>query len=76
MHCINGVTYMDPLWEEKATPSRWFGEAGTGQATRTAVRSEVILNPTVADPWLLAEINSSGYELQVRSLGSRPMVGR
>lgn len=75
MHCIDGVTRMDALWEEKANPSRWFGEAGTGQATRAAVRSGVILSPTVTHPWLLHEINPNGYKLTVRTLGNRPLLG-
>ena len=74
-HCIDGVTQIDPLWERNANPSWWFGEAGTSQATRAAVRSGFILNPTVTHPWLLHEINPTGYKMTVRSLGSRPLVG-
>ncbi len=75
MHCIDGVTRTDPLWERKADPSRWYGEAGTGQAARAAVRSGVILNPSVTHPWLLHAMNPTGYKLTVRSLGSRPLLG-
>lgn len=75
MHCIDGVTRTDPLWERKADPSRWFGEAGTGQATRAAVRSGFILNPTVTHEWLLHAINPTGYKLTVRHLNGRPLLG-
>lgn len=76
MHCIDGVTRTDPSWERKADPSRWFGEAGTGQATRAAVRSGFILNPTVTHPWLLHAMNPTGYKLVVRDLGERPLIGK
>jgi hypothetical protein len=75
MHCIDGVTRVDPLWERKADPSRWFGEAGTGQATRAAVRSGFLLNPSVTHPWLLHAVNPTGYKLVVRDLGARPLLG-
>lgn len=75
MHCVDGVTRIDPEWERKDSPSRWFGEAATGQATRSAVRSGFLLNPTVTHPWLLHELNPTGYKLTVRSLGSRPLIG-
>lgn len=75
LHCIDGVTRTDPLWESKASPSWWYGEAGTCQATRAAVRSGFILNAAVTHPWLLHEINSTGYKLTVRELGKRPLLG-
>lgn len=74
LHCIDGVTRTDPVWERKANPSYWFGEAGTAQAVRAAVRSGVILNPSVTHPWLLHRINTTGYELVPRRLG--PIYGR
>lgn len=75
MHCIDGVTRTDPLWEKKANPSRWYGEAGTGQAVRSAVRSGFVLNPTVTHQWLVHEINPTGYRLTPRELNGRPLLG-
>jgi hypothetical protein len=75
MHCIDGVTRTDPLWEKKDNPSRWFGEAGTAQATRSAVRSGFILNPTVTHDWIVDAINPTGYKLARRDLNGRPLLG-
>lgn len=75
MHCIDGVTRIDPVWERKADPSRWYGEAGTGQATRAAVRSGYILNPTVTHDWIIHAINPTGYKLTPRQLNGRPLLG-
>lgn len=74
LHCIDGVTRTDPVWERESNPSYWFGEAGTGQAVRAAVRCGVILNPAVTHPWLLHRINTTGYELKARHLG--PLYAR
>jgi hypothetical protein len=68
LHCIDGVTRTDPVWEKKANPSWWFGEAGTGQAVRAAVRSGFILNPAVTHEWLVHAINPTGYKLTPRRL--------
>lgn len=75
MHCIDAVTRTDAEWELKANPSRWFGEAGTGQAVRAAVRSGFILNPTVTHDWILDAINPTGFKLTPRSLNGRPLLG-
>lgn len=75
MHCIDGVTRTDPMWERKADPSRWFGEAGTAQATRAAVRSGFILNPAVTHDWIIPAINPTGYKLSPRNLNGRPLLG-
>jgi hypothetical protein len=75
MHCIDGVTRTDPAWERKADPSRWFGEAGTAQATRAAVRSGFILNPTVTHDWIVRAVNPTGYKLTPRTLNGRPLLG-
>lgn len=75
MHCIDGVTRIDAEWEKKANPSRWYGEAGTGQAVRAAVRSGFILNPTVTHEWLIHAINPTGYKLTPRNLNGRPLLG-
>jgi hypothetical protein len=47
MHCIDGLTRIDAAWERAASPSRWFGQAGTGQAVRAAVRSGFIPRPAI-----------------------------
>lgn len=75
MHCIDGVTRIDAEWERKADPSRWYGEAGTAQAVRAAVRSGVILNPTVTHDWIIQTINPTGYKLTPRNLNGRPLLG-
>lgn len=75
MHCIDGVTRTDAEWERKADPSRWYGEAGTGQAVRAAVRSGVILNPTVTHDWIIQAINPTGFKLTPRNLNGRPFLG-
>ncbi len=75
MHCVDGVTRIDAEWERKDNPSRWFGEAATGQATRSAVRSGFLLNPTVTHDWLIHVINPTGYKLTVRQLYGRPLLG-
>jgi hypothetical protein len=75
MHCIDGVTRIDPVWEKKDNPSRWFGEAGTAQSVRSAVRSGFILHPTVTHDWIIAAINPTAYKLTPRSLNGRPLLG-
>lgn len=69
MHCIDGVTRTDPVWEEYSNPSQWYGVTGTRQATRAAARSGVLLNPSVTHPWVLHQINTGGYDVKARHLG-------
>jgi hypothetical protein len=74
LHCIDGVTQTDPRWERSSNPSWWFGEVGTAQAARAAVRSGFLLNPTVTHDWLIHEMNPTGYKLRVRTLGTGPFA--
>lgn len=66
MHCIDGVTRIDPAWEKAANPSRWFGEGGTAQAVRAGVRSGFIPEPLVRQDWLIPQVNTGGHALVQR----------
>jgi hypothetical protein len=76
MHCVDAVTRMDAGWEAAATPSRWFGQAGTVQVVRAAVAIGIVHDSTVSHSWLLHQINPDGYRLVPRTIVTHPAAHR
>jgi hypothetical protein len=76
MHCVDAVTRMDTGWEAAASPSRWYGQAGTGQMARAAVACGIVHDSTAKHSWLLREINPDGYRLVPRAIVTQPAAHR
>lgn len=76
MHCVDAVTRMDAGWEAAASPSRWYGQAGTGQVARAAVATGIVNDSAATHPWVLRELNPVGYRLVPRTIVTRPSAHR